>query len=308
MSARQLIILGTASQTPTRLRSHNGYVLRWDDLLIMFDPGEGTQRQCTLAGVSIAKLDALCITHFHGDHCLGLPGVIQRRSLDNNQNNNISPSLPILFPADGSEYLEHMRHASVYSDASYLERFPIDKDGLVTKIDDLKIRAIELEHRTTTFGYRIEEPDRVGLIPEKLVAKGIEGLQVKELLENGKIMTETGTVSLEEMSENRAGQSFAFVMDTSVCEAAIELAQDVDMLVCESTFMETERELARQYKHLTAKQAGQIASEANANKLVLTHFSARYQDIEDLEKEAREFHDNTIAAKDLDVINFPTRK
>jgi ribonuclease Z len=82
MSARELVVLGTASQAPTRTRNHNGYLLRWDDEGILFDPGEGTQRQLTLAGVAASAITRICITHFHGDHCLGLPGVIQRLSLD----------------------------------------------------------------------------------------------------------------------------------------------------------------------------------------------------------------------------------
>ena len=82
MSARELIVLGTASQSPTRHRNHNGYLLRWDAEGILFDPGEGTQRQFTLAGVSPATITRICITHFHGDHCLGLPGVILRMDLD----------------------------------------------------------------------------------------------------------------------------------------------------------------------------------------------------------------------------------
>lgn len=101
MSAREFIALGTSSQLPTRYRAHNSYMLRWDDQLILFDPGEGTQRQCTLAGVSIAKLTAVFVTHFHGDHCLGLPGVIQRRSLDNATNSAPSGPLPVFYPGDG---------------------------------------------------------------------------------------------------------------------------------------------------------------------------------------------------------------
>ncbi|MGI9645352.1 MAG: MBL fold metallo-hydrolase, partial [Ilumatobacteraceae bacterium] len=94
MSARELVVLGTASQAPTRHRNHNGYLLRWDGSAILFDPGEGTQRQFTLAGVSPASITRICITHFHGDHCLGLPGVIMRMDLDQAQ-----LPVPIHYPA-----------------------------------------------------------------------------------------------------------------------------------------------------------------------------------------------------------------
>ena len=125
MSSRELIVLGTASQAPTRYRAHNSYALRWDDQLILFDPGEGTQRQCTLAGVAIARATAVCITHFHGDHCLGLPGVIQRRALDARANPNGLPALPVFFPADGEQYFERMRTASIFHDTSNLDPRPI---------------------------------------------------------------------------------------------------------------------------------------------------------------------------------------
>ncbi|MGI9612086.1 MAG: MBL fold metallo-hydrolase, partial [Acidimicrobiales bacterium] len=98
---RELIVLGTASQAPTRHRHHNSYALRWDEQLLLFDPGEGTQRQCIFAGVAIARATAVCVTHFHGDHCLGLPGVIQRRALDNRAASPALGPLPVVFPADG---------------------------------------------------------------------------------------------------------------------------------------------------------------------------------------------------------------
>ena len=107
MSARELVVLGTASQAPTRYRNHNGYLLRWDGEGILFDPGEGTQRQFTLAGVSPAVITRVCISHFHGDHCLGLPGVIMRLALDHGQ-----LPVPIHYPASGEQYFRRLRYAS----------------------------------------------------------------------------------------------------------------------------------------------------------------------------------------------------
>ena len=118
MSSRELVILGSASQAPTRHRNHNGYLLRWDGTSILFDPGEGTQRQMILAGVSPTSIGHICITHFHGDHCLGLPGILQRLSLD-----GVARPVEVLYPASGQEYFDRLRHASFYED--HLEVRPV---------------------------------------------------------------------------------------------------------------------------------------------------------------------------------------
>ena len=106
MSNRELVVLGTASQAPTRARNHNGYFLRWDDEGLLFDPGEGTQRQMLFAGVTASQVTRICITHFHGDHCLGLPGVLQRMSLD-----QVGHPVEICYPEVDQPVLERLRHA-----------------------------------------------------------------------------------------------------------------------------------------------------------------------------------------------------
>ena len=105
---RELIVLGTAAQVPTRARNVNGYLLRWDDEGLLFDPGEGTQRQMTLAGATASTITRILITHFHGDHCLGLPGVVQRLSLD-----RVHQPVRLYFPASEREHLDHLLAASI---------------------------------------------------------------------------------------------------------------------------------------------------------------------------------------------------
>ena len=115
MSMRELVVLGTASQAPTRQRNHNGYVLRWDDEVILFDPGEGSQRQLLHTTVTATDLTRICITHFHGDHCLGLPGTIQRLSLD-----RVPHPVAVHFPAGGAEYFARLRHATSFYETAEL--------------------------------------------------------------------------------------------------------------------------------------------------------------------------------------------
>lgn len=311
MSAREIVVLGTASQLPTRHRAHNSYALRWDDQLVLFDPGEGTQRQCTLAGVAIARATAVCVTHFHGDHCLGLPGVIQRRAFDNRAAMSGSaalPPLPVYFPGDGTEYFERMRTVSIFHDTSAVEPQPIQRAGPIGMLGQATLRAVALEHRCTTFGYRIDEPDGIRVIESELARTGIEGPDVGVLLRQGRLDTPAGPVTRDEVTEPRKGQSMAFVMDTVLCDGALELADGVDLLVCESTYLHEHVDLAEQYRHMTARQAGELAAQAGARRLLLTHFSARYPDAAVMGEEAGRYHDDVVVAQDLVPVAVPPRR
>jgi ribonuclease Z len=303
MSVRELVVLGTASQAPTRHRNHNGYLLRWDGAAILFDPGEGTQRQFTLAGVSAASVDRICITHFHGDHCLGLPGMIMRLSLDAG-----SLPVPVHYPAGGQSHFERLRFATAGQEHVPVDGCPVMLPGVIHQDDLLTIRAIELSHRVDTVGYRIEEPDRRHLIVDRLDALGITGPAIGQLQEHGSIDHDGRTVSLEEVSEHRRGQVFAFVMDTRWCPGALELADGADLLVCESTFLDADADMAEVYGHLTARQAGRLAREAGARRLVLTHFSRRYDNDQLFADEAQdEFDGDVVLAEDLMRIPVPPR-
>jgi ribonuclease Z len=138
----------------------------------------------------------------------------------------------------------------------------------------------------------------VTMLPEKLAEFGVKGKRVSELKKNGSIEIEGRKIRLEEVSVFKKGQSFAFVMDTGICESAYQLAQDVDLLICESTYLVSETEDAIKNRHLTATQAAEIAKRAGVDKLVLTHFSPRYKSIDDFVLEAKEVHSNVIAVRD----------
>jgi ribonuclease Z len=303
VSTRELVVLGCSSQVPTRHRNHNGYALRFDDQLVLFDPGEGFQRQCTIAGVSLARATGLCLTHFHGDHCLGVPGVLQRRSLD-----AAGRSLPIWFPADGVEYLDRLRTSTIWYDAAGVVPLPVSEPGEVGWLGGLRVVARPLEHRVTTVGYRLEEPDGIRLDGERLAAAGIRGDDVARLLDDGRFDTGERVWAIDEFTRPRPGQSMAFVMDTRLCDAAVELAAGVDLLVCESTYLDAEADLARDHYHLTARQAGWLAREAGARRLVLTHFSQRHPDERVFLDEARQVHDDVVAARDFLRVPMPPRR
>lgn len=293
MSARELIVLGTSSQVPTRYRNHNGYLLRWDAEGILFDPGEGTQRQMIYADVTATAITKIFITHFHGDHCLGLAGMSQRISLD-----RVPHPVHVYFPASGKVYYDRLRRASIYHEAAELVPHPISEPGVVFEDARITIEARRLDHGVETFGYRLREKDRITMIPEKLEAAGIRGRAIGELQKKGSVEIDGVTHRAEDFSVPKLGQSVAFVMDTRMCSEAIELARGVDMLVCESTYLSSEAVEAREHGHLTATEAATIAAEAKAKLLVLTHFSQRYPSTAPFVEEARQIHPEVIAAKD----------
>ena len=302
MSARELVVLGTASQAPTRHRNHNGYLLRWDTEGVLFDPGEGTQRQLLLAGVASSAITRICVTHFHGDHCLGLPGVLQRLSLD-----RVAHPVDVWYPAAGQEFYDRLRRCALYDDTVDVRPHPVHHEGVVDPgPEPFALVAARLDHRTETVGWRVEEPDGRRMRPDRLAAAGITGPDVGRLQRDGALVTADGRrVTLEEMSEPRRGQVFAFVMDTRLCDAAFALADGADLVVCESTFLERDADLAAAYGHLTAAQAARVAAEAGARQLVLTHFSQRYTDDEAFAAEAGEIFPDVVAVRDLDRVPVP---
>ncbi|TDC40727.1 ribonuclease Z [Micromonospora sp. KC213] len=304
MSMRELVVLGTASQTPTRLRNHNGYVLRWDDEVILFDPGEGSQRQLLRTGVTATDLTRICVTHFHGDHCLGLPGIIQRLSLD-----RVPHPVAVHFPAGGAEYFARLRHASSFHETAELAVSPIDADGQRITLRGGTLETRRLRHPVETYGYRLVEPDGRRTLPEKLAAYGITGPAVGELLRVGHLDRDGRRVTRDEVSVTRPGQRFAFVMDTGLCDAVYALAEHADLLVIESTFLASEAALAAEVGHLTAAQAARVATESQVRTLVLTHFSQRYADPRRFADEAREhFTGDLVIAEDLTTVPVPPRR
>jgi ribonuclease Z len=305
MSTREVIVLGTASQVPTRSRNHNALLLLWDDLGILFDPGEGTQRQLTLAGLSTSQISHIAITHFHGDHCLGLAGIIQRLSLD-----GVTHTVEVIYPASGQVFFERLRHASLFYDRSNLIPRPVSGQGTieVTRRGSMKLSACPLEHGVDCFGYRLQEGDGRRMLPERLEAAGVRGPMVGELMRRGQVQVGGRVVTLEEMSEARQGQSFAVVMDTRPCEGAERLATGTDLLVCESTYQDSETQEAHDHFHMTAAQAARLADAGGVRRLVLTHFSQRYTSLEGFALEASAIHADVVVAEDLTRVGVPRRR
>jgi ribonuclease Z len=306
MSAREFIALGTSSQVPTKERNHNAYLLRWDGQGFLFDPGEGAQRQLAMAGVAASAIHFICITHFHGDHCLGLTGVVQRLSLD-----RCDHPVHLFFPEDGRIFIERLCSTVIYYQKADLRMHPVaQKPGAMMDLfqtEFYSLKAHSLDHSVPTIGFRLEESTGSRFLPEKLDQAGIYGPMVGELKRNGSINVGDRVVRLEEVTTSRPGSVFAFIMDTKPCPGAAALANDADLIVMEATYTAGQKELADQYLHSTALDAAKVAQTAGAQKLALTHFSQRYQDSGQHIREAKGIFPDVIALNDFDCIPIPRR-
>lgn len=301
MSVRDLVILGSSSQQPTRTRSHNAYLVRWNEEGLLFDPGEGTQRQFIFANVSPTVVKRIFISHFHGDHCLGLGSMLMRLNLD-----KVTHPIHCYYPASGKRYFDRLRYCTSYHENIIVVEHPVKNAGLVEDDGHFRIEATFLDHGIDNIGWRITEPDTRKYDQKKLEENKIRGPLVRELIDNGKITTTDGRIiTLEEVSWIRPGDSIAVVIDTRYCPQAIEIAKNARLLLCESTYMNEHAQLAYEHYHLTAGQAASIAKEAGAKQLVLTHFSARYINLREMEAEAQAIFPNTGMAEDFRVFPFP---
>ena len=302
MTLRDLTILGCSSQQPTRRRNHGAYLVRWNEEGLLFDPGEGTQRQFIFANIAPTCVSRIFVSHFHGDHCLGLGSMLMRLNLD-----KVTHPVHCYYPASGKTYFDRLRYGTMYHENIHVIEHPVHKAGLVDEDDTFRIEAYALDHGVENFAYRIIEKDVRRFEKEKLKEAGVVGLLVRKLEAEGSISINGKKVLLDDVSYFQKGDVFAIVIDTIPCPGALEAAKDATLLLCESTYLKEHAHLAKEYLHMTAEEAAYIAKKAGVKLLVLTHFSARYQDLDGFEKEARAIFPSTIVADDLKVIPFPKK-
>jgi len=213
------------------------------------------------------------------------------------------------YPASGADFFARLRRASAFHETADLREGPVSADGVVATGPFGTLRAQRLDHPVEAFGYRLEEPDGRRMLPDRLAAEGVAGPDVGRLQREGRIEVDGRVVVLDDVSEVRHGQRFAFVMDTRLCPAVLDLAHAADLLVIESTFLDADADLAAAYGHLTAGQAARVAAEAGVRRLVLTHFSQRYDDPDDFAAEAaRWFGGEVVVAADLLRVPVPRRR
>lgn len=290
--------LGTTCTAPTKERGHPAVHLKYLGHNMLFDCGEGAQRQLMLAGISPFKIGSIFITHLHADHLLGLGGLIQTMSFWGREN-----EVCIYGPKGIGKFVEF------YEKWPYFKcGFPIKVKELVNKTakvvhktPDYKIMAFPVKHSCPCYGYVFEEVVEVNLDKKKLKKLGLYGnKKCRELKEKGKIRWKGHTVKLEDVTKpSRRPLKVVYCMDTNPLESIVKNVEGADLLICEGTFSDELREKAHEYGHMTVKDAARIAKKANVAQLIITHFSPRYENTDDLKKQAQSIFRNTIVAKDL---------
>jgi len=298
----EIVLLGTGAALPTKSRCTSATALIRLGEILLFDCGEGTQVQFQKAQLKPGKLSRIFISHFHGDHFYGLIGLLTSLQLGG----RIKP-LFLYGPKGLSEYLSFMQKMSLFTLGYPITVCEVEND-LEENIWDFKeysITALPLNHRILTLGFRLEEKPR----PGKFDIKKAEQLSIPDgplraslqngetvVLPNGKEIKPTQVLGPE-----RPGQTVAICLDSRPCQNSVRLARNADLLIHEATFDDSRKERADETCHSTGAQAAQIAKEAKAKKLLLTHISARYEknDAEEFLAQATRIFPNTILGQDL---------
>lgn len=308
----ELLFLGTGSGVPSKQRNVTSIALKLLDernSVWLFDCGEGTQQQILHTTIKPRKIDKIFITHLHGDHIYGLPGFLASRAFQGGEG-----AVTIYGPAG----IERFVRTALKISGTYL-KYPltfheINQEGIVYKDNQFTVSCMELKHGIQSFGYRIEEASRPGMLQaEKVKEAGIPFGPLYGSLKRGEtIQLEDGRVfnGQDFIDEPQTGRIVTILGDTKKTESSVVLAKDADVLVHESTFDHENRHLAKEYNHSTNVEAAETAKAAQAKKLLLTHISARFlpKDIHQLEKEARKIFPNTCVMRDFSEVEIPLKK
>ncbi len=298
----QIVFLGTSAATPTKSRGLSSVALIRDGDLLIFDAGEGTQHALARAKVGLNRETKIFITHMHGDHCVGLLGIIQSMSMAGRDKplDVFGPRALFGFIRNSAKYLRF--------GISFPLRVHQVHDGTIAKAKDYKVLAAQGEHSSPNFGYVLEENARTGIFkPNKAKQLGVPIGELWSKLQSGK------TVSVgkrrvrpdQVLGKRRSGRKIGISGDTRPTDKLIKFFSKSNLLIFDSTYSEQHQHLAKERLHSTAKEAARIAKKSASTLLVLTHFSSRYTDVKPLEAEAREIHPNTIAAHDMMRLAVP---
>lgn len=296
------VILGSGASLPTLRRQAPAAALQRKGEIFLLDCGEGTQLQWRRAGLRFGKLRAILVSHLHGDHLNGLVGFLQTLSLAD----RVDP-LTVYGPPALRDYLRAMRR-HIGLRLAYPLQVEDCIEGRLARGDGYELLCAALDHGPPTYGFALAEDPKPGRFDVETARRlGIpEGPLFGRLQRGEEITTPAGQQVRPDqvLGPARPGRRVAYCVDTRPCRGAVDLARDADLFICESTFAEELAEEARRRGHATARQAAEMARQANVRQLLLTHLSARYHDPRPLLEEAREVFPDTHVAEDLTEVTL----
>jgi len=297
----KVTFLGTGAMKPHKDRNTTAILLTYKGENILIDCGEGTQRQFFKAKISPAKITKILISHWHGDHILGLPGLLQTLA-----RSDYKKTLKIYGPEGTKKFISKLMSLFIASTHRIkYEVIEIKKNGVFLKEKDFQILAETLPHTSECLGYSFREtPKRkiniaytkkFGLTRDPILGKLQQG---KTITYKGKKITpEKGTTLIE-------GHKISIILDTGYTKKISKFVENSKVLIIESTFLDKDKTRAKEYRHLTAKQAATIAKDSKSKQLILTHLSERYKGEKEILNEAKKVFKNTKVAKDFLVVDF----
>jgi ribonuclease Z len=306
LSQLKLTFLGTSAAQPTATRNVSGLAVKADSDLLLFDCGEGSQRQMVRFGTGFS-VDAVFFTHFHADHYLGIIGFLRTMGMLGR-----TSSLTLYGPSPAKRLLERAVYLGVEELAFPIEIVELGDGDTVTR-DGYEVRAVRVDHRIASIGYVLHEYARPGQFDaEKAKSLGLRpGPDFRKLQFGEAIVAPDGRIiePQEVIGAPRPGRKIVISGDTRPCDSLRDASAVADVLVHESTFSDTEQERAIETRHSTAREAARVARDSGARRLVLTHFSSRFErDTEQLVTEAREEYSGPIdIAYDGFVLDVPVR-
>ena len=296
----EVTILGCGSATPTLVRNPTSQVVNIMERYMMIDCAEGTQLQLRKYKVAFQKIDHIFISHLHGDHYLGLVGLISSFHLFGR-----SKTLHVYGPKDLEQIIFGQLKASKTFLCYHVEFHPLENDSSELIFEDalIEVFTIPLKHRIYCNGFLFKEKTKERRLSKQLIEKYSIPVEIMPKLKKGEDWEGIENDKLT-LPANKS-RSYAYCSDTCYSESIIPLVQDVDLLYHEATFLDDMKDRAKSTFHSTAKQAAQIGKLANVKSLLLGHYSARYKTSAEFEKEAKEVFENVTAVEDGDVITIP---
>jgi ribonuclease Z len=294
-----VVFLGTGGSVPTARRATACLLARVGGERLMFDCGEGSQRQMQRS-TGLVQVDEIYLTHFHADHYLGVPGLLKTYDLNGRERD-----LKVIGPPGVFDLFGALRR--IFGTLSYEVELVELEPGEAVRHDGYEVRSFPVEHRTTAFGYALVEDERPGhLDPEAAARLGVtHGPDLGRLQRGEQVEGSGGVVRPEDvMGEGRRGRKLVITGDTAPCEMTRLAAHQAQLLVHDGSFAVEETVRASETGHSTARQAAELAAEAEVKLLALVHISSRY-DVRAVLDEAREAFPGAVAPRDFDVIEIP---